>query len=65
MFTNQNVVHIYFPHIRATCPADVILLGFIILIILVTSSITIRIARLRWAGHVKRMGEEALPRRIM
>jgi hypothetical protein len=28
-------------------------------------SITIRIARLRWAGHVRRMDEEALPRRIM
>jgi hypothetical protein len=28
-------------------------------------SITIRNARLRWAGHVRRMDEEALPRRIM
>jgi hypothetical protein len=28
-------------------------------------SITIRIARLIWAGHVRRMHEEALPRRIM
>jgi hypothetical protein len=28
-------------------------------------SITTRIARLRWAGHVRRMDEEALPRRIM
>jgi hypothetical protein len=28
-------------------------------------SITIRIARLRWAGHARRMDEEALPRRIM
>jgi hypothetical protein len=27
--------------------------------------ITIRIARLRWAGHVRRMDEEALPIRIM
>jgi hypothetical protein len=27
--------------------------------------ITIRIAMLRWAGHVRRMDEEALPRRIM
>jgi hypothetical protein len=27
-------------------------------------SITIRVARLRWAGHVRRM-DEALPRRIM
>jgi hypothetical protein len=24
-------------------------------------SITIKIARLRWAGHVRRMDEEALP----
>jgi hypothetical protein len=28
-------------------------------------SITITIAWLRWAGHVRRMEEEALPRRIM
>jgi hypothetical protein len=28
-------------------------------------STTIRIARLRWAGDVRRMDEEALPRRIM
>jgi hypothetical protein len=28
-------------------------------------SVTIRIARLRWAGHVRRMDEEALPGRIM
>jgi hypothetical protein len=28
-------------------------------------SITIRIARLRWAGHVRTMDEDALPRRIM
>jgi hypothetical protein len=28
-------------------------------------SITIRNARLRWPGHVRRMDEEALPRRIM
>jgi hypothetical protein len=28
-------------------------------------STTIRIARLRWAGHVRRMDEEALLRRIM
>jgi hypothetical protein len=28
-------------------------------------SITIRFARLRWAGHVRRMDEEALSRRIM
>jgi hypothetical protein len=28
-------------------------------------SITVRIARLRWEGHVRRMDEEALPRRIM
>jgi hypothetical protein len=28
-------------------------------------SITIRSARLRWPGHVRRMDEEALPRRIM
>jgi hypothetical protein len=28
-------------------------------------SITIRIARLRWAGHVRRIDEDALPRRIM
>jgi hypothetical protein len=28
-------------------------------------SITIRNGRLRWAGHVRRMNEEALPRRIM
>jgi hypothetical protein len=28
-------------------------------------SITNRIARLRWARHVRRMDEEALPRRIM
>jgi hypothetical protein len=28
-------------------------------------SITIRISRLRWAGHVRRMDEAALPRRIM
>jgi hypothetical protein len=28
-------------------------------------SITVRIARLRWAGHVRRMDEEALPRRLM
>jgi hypothetical protein len=27
-------------------------------------SIAIRIARLRWSGHVRRMDEEALPRRI-
>jgi hypothetical protein len=26
---------------------------------------SVRIARLRWAGHVRRMDEEALPRRIM
>jgi hypothetical protein len=28
-------------------------------------SITIRVARLRWAGHLRRVDEEALPRRIM
>jgi hypothetical protein len=28
-------------------------------------SITISIARLRWAGHVRRMNEEALPKIIM
>jgi hypothetical protein len=28
-------------------------------------SVTIRIARLRWAAHVRRMDDEALPRRIM
>jgi hypothetical protein len=28
-------------------------------------SVTIRIARLRWAGHVRRMDEEALPGIIM
>jgi hypothetical protein len=28
-------------------------------------SITIRTARLRWPGHVRRMDEEALPKRIM
>jgi hypothetical protein len=28
-------------------------------------SITIRIARLRWAGHVRRMDEEAVPGRVM
>jgi hypothetical protein len=28
-------------------------------------SITIRIVRLRWAGHVRRMDEEAMPRRII
>jgi hypothetical protein len=28
-------------------------------------STTIRIARLRWAGDIRRMDEEALPRRIM
>jgi siroheme synthase (precorrin-2 oxidase/ferrochelatase) len=28
-------------------------------------SVTIRTARLRWAGHVRRMDEEALPGRIL
>jgi hypothetical protein len=28
-------------------------------------SITISIARLRWAGHDRRMNEEALPKRVM
>jgi hypothetical protein len=28
-------------------------------------SITIKTARLRWTGHVRRMDEEALPRKIM
>jgi hypothetical protein len=28
-------------------------------------SITIRSARLRWTGHVRRVDEKALPRRIM
>jgi hypothetical protein len=28
-------------------------------------SITIRIARLRWEGNIRRMDEEAMPRRIM
>jgi hypothetical protein len=28
-------------------------------------SVVIRIARLRWAGHVARMGENCMPRRLM